>query len=454
MNSDGQHFIPFTHGPSDLLPPVQFLHYSIPPKPISMNREKRSSWLGNLFHQWFPVAPALPGARLVQARRLYDEGAYRACIQQLTVALAMPADPTFVPASAFKWRGLAYRALGDYAAALADLEEVIRRKPESRGGYIDLAALHRAEGEIAAALAVLSRGIERVPAVQVPPLYLERGKVSYAAGDHLAAIDDFNVAVYHLPRQAEGWWRRGLSRAALHEYHPARRDCEKAVALAADDHRAHYALGRVLFRAGRCAAAAKALQRAVELQPEERALLSLLGRVWVQQQEFGQALAVLQTAVDLGANDTATLDALRQARLGEPRTTDRDAEAPLALEVLEPVEQPPLFPGFYDDLPTVYERQQTANEALQEFLGDHLRYPQIAGMMGLEGVVWIAFTVERDGRLSHPAVYQGVSRELDQEALRIVQCMIELGMHWQPARRHDAPVRVRCRLPVVFRLTE
>ncbi len=423
-----------------------------------MDREKQPSWWGSLFNQWFPAAPSQPADLFVHARRLYDEADFAGCVQQLTAALALPPDPGFVPARAFRWRGLAYQALGETGSALADLTEAVRLKPDSRSGYIDLADLHAAEGAWAEALIVLSRGIERVPARQTPPLYLERGKVSYAVRDYLAAIDDFNIAVYHLPRQAEGWLLRGLSRAGLKEYRPAIRDCEKAVSLAPDDHRAHYALGRVLFRAGRYRAAAEALQQAVELEPQQKASLSLLGRALVQLEDFDRARSCLQAAIDLGADDAATRDAWRRALRGIPWDAEAEgspaADDGLLLEMLERVEEEPLFPGFNHDLPTYYEKRRAANAALQDFFRDHRRYPEFARMMGREGVVWIALTVERDGRLTRPRVHHSVSRELDQEALRLVQRMIELGIHWIPAHRNGVPVPALCRLPVPFRLED
>lgn len=423
-----------------------------------MDREKQPSWWGNLLNQWFPAAPSQPGALFVHARRLYDQGDFSGCVQQLTAALALPPDPGFVPARAFRWRGLAYRAMGKAARALADLEEVVRLKPESRSGYIDLADLHAAEEAWAEALAVLSRGIERVPARQTPPLYLQRGKMSHALQDYLAAVDDFNVAVYHLPRQSEGWRLRGLSRAALKEYRPAIRDCEKAVSLAPDDHRTHYALGRVLFRAGRYRAAARALQRAVELEPQQKASLSLLGRALVQLEDFERARSCLQAAIDLGAGDAATRDALHRALRGIPWNAEAPgapaAETGLLLEMLEAVEEEPLFPGFNHDLPAYYEKRRASNAALQEFFGDHRRYPALARMMGREGIVWIALTVERDGRLTRPRVHHSISRELDQEALRLVQRMVDLGIHWIPAKRNGVPVPALCRLPVPFRLED
>jgi len=422
-----------------------------------MEREKKPSWLGRLFNQWFPAPPSSPGQLLVSARQLYESGDYTGCIDLLTRALAAPPDREFVPALAYKWRGLAHQALGAGALALADLEEVVRLKSRSRGGYIDLARFQQAQGAARPAIATLSQGIERVPSRQSPLLYLERGKVSYAVRDYLAAIDDFNVAAYHLPRLAEARLWRGLSRAWLSEYQLAIRDCKKAVELAPGDHHAHYALGRVLFRAGRYAAAAGALLRTVELAAEQPATLSLLGRSLLQTGAFDQALPYLESAVALGAEDDATVDALRLAAMGMPPVTGVSAdgdEAPPCMEVLEKVEEAPLFPDFNRDISGYYEKQRIANEALQEFLRDHLRYPLLASRMGREGVVWIAFTVERNGRLSKSRVHQGVSYELDREALRLVQRMIDLGIHWEPAKRHGVAVPVTCRLPVVFQLPD
>ena len=96
------------------------------------------------------------------------------------------------------------------------------------------------------------------------------------------------------------------------------------------------------------------------------------------------------------------------------------------------VEQSPQFPG--------------GEAALMEFIRKQLQYPAEAKKNNEEGRVMVQFVVTRDGAIRNAEVVRGVSRSLDQEALRIVSVM----PRWNPGKQNGQPVNVRFMLPMTF----
>lgn len=87
-------------------------------------------------------------------------------------------------------------------------------------------------------------------------------------------------------------------------------------------------------------------------------------------------------------------------------------------------------------------------KGLQSFLKTNLRYPASSKRDGIEGTVYILFTVKKDGSLSDFELKQGVNSELDQEALRVMKLM----PHWKAALQNGKPVNSRFVLPVIYKL--
>jgi protein TonB len=67
---------------------------------------------------------------------------------------------------------------------------------------------------------------------------------------------------------------------------------------------------------------------------------------------------------------------------------------------------------------------------------------------GIQGRVIIDFVVERNGTLTNIRVVKSVNPALDKEALRIVKLMPK----WIPGKQCDKKVRVKCIIPIPFRL--
>ncbi|MCQ2230259.1 MAG: TonB family protein [Paludibacteraceae bacterium] len=87
--------------------------------------------------------------------------------------------------------------------------------------------------------------------------------------------------------------------------------------------------------------------------------------------------------------------------------------------------------------------------ALRNYLETHIRYPQSALEISLQGRVIVRFCVEEDGRVTHAEVVRGVDPLLDEETLRVVRGM----PNWIPAENGGKVVRSWVNLPVLFRLT-
>jgi protein TonB len=96
------------------------------------------------------------------------------------------------------------------------------------------------------------------------------------------------------------------------------------------------------------------------------------------------------------------------------------------------VEQMPEFPG--------------GEAALRKFLGSTVKYPEVAQENGVQGKVFVAFVVDRNGGISNVKIARGVDPALDKEAMRVVKSMPK----WIPGKQNGDAVRVSYTVPINF----
>lgn len=96
------------------------------------------------------------------------------------------------------------------------------------------------------------------------------------------------------------------------------------------------------------------------------------------------------------------------------------------------VEQMPEFPG--------------GQVALRKFLSTAVKYPVIAQENAIQGKVFVAFVVDRDGGISNVKISRGVDPSLDKEAIRVVKSMPK----WIPGKQNGEAVRVSYTVPINF----
>lgn len=88
--------------------------------------------------------------------------------------------------------------------------------------------------------------------------------------------------------------------------------------------------------------------------------------------------------------------------------------------------------------------------ALKKYLLDNMKYPKDALEKGIEGSVFIKFTVTAKGNIENIFVQKSVYPSLDAEALRLVKGMSK----WQPGRKNDMPQKVVFNIPIPFKISE
>ena len=86
--------------------------------------------------------------------------------------------------------------------------------------------------------------------------------------------------------------------------------------------------------------------------------------------------------------------------------------------------------------------------ALKSYLATLIKYPENAKELGIQGVVYINFVVEKDGSITEVKVLRGIGGGCDEEALKVVMGMPK----WNPGRQQGTLVRVSFNLPVRFTL--
>jgi TonB family protein len=101
------------------------------------------------------------------------------------------------------------------------------------------------------------------------------------------------------------------------------------------------------------------------------------------------------------------------------------------------VEVPAEFPGGF--------------EKLYKNIGSDLRgrYPKMARRRGIEGKVFVQFTIDKEGAMTDVSIIKGIGGGCDEVAYEVVTKQNK----WNPARHKDKPVKTRMVLPIVFRLS-
>ncbi|MEM9022339.1 MAG: M56 family metallopeptidase, partial [Bacteroidota bacterium] len=94
--------------------------------------------------------------------------------------------------------------------------------------------------------------------------------------------------------------------------------------------------------------------------------------------------------------------------------------------------QMPVFPG--------------GTEALYRYFFKEMDYPKAARKAGVEGKVFVQFTVATDGAVEQVKLKKGIGYGCDEEAVRVVRSMPQ----WQPARSNGQATAVTMTLPIRF----
>lgn len=87
-------------------------------------------------------------------------------------------------------------------------------------------------------------------------------------------------------------------------------------------------------------------------------------------------------------------------------------------------------------------------EALSQFLKDHIKYPPKAAKKRIQGRVEVAFWIDKSGKVHDVRVVESVDKDLDKEAVRVCKLLPD----FIPATVNGVPVEVLFKLPIRFKI--
>jgi protein TonB len=122
---------------------------------------------------------------------------------------------------------------------------------------------------------------------------------------------------------------------------------------------------------------------------------------------------------------------------------EEDISVPFAV-----IEDVPIFPGCENTKAQGATAIRACfNEMMQKHIRRNFRYPEMAQEMGIQGRVFVQFTIMKDGSIGNIR-YRGPDKSLEAEALRIIQKLPNMI----PGKQRGRPVKVPFSIPITFKL--
>ncbi len=104
--------------------------------------------------------------------------------------------------------------------------------------------------------------------------------------------------------------------------------------------------------------------------------------------------------------------------------------------------------GYGATISKVQPKYPEGNSKQEQFFKQNLKYPQTAKNKGIEGVVVVQFSVEKDGSISDVNVVKGIGGGCDEEVVRVVKLMPK----WEPGSFIDQVLKMSTTLFIDFQL--
>lgn len=101
---------------------------------------------------------------------------------------------------------------------------------------------------------------------------------------------------------------------------------------------------------------------------------------------------------------------------------------------------------------TIVQQMPKFDGDINQYLANHIQYPDDAKKNSMQGKVYVSFVIERNGSVSTVKVVRGVpgGKMLDNEAVRVVSAMPK----WKPGMQNGHTVRVQYMVPISFMLDD
>ncbi|MBI3267432.1 MAG: protein kinase [Planctomycetes bacterium] len=162
-------------------------------------------------------------------------------------------------------RGIVEQALGQPAAAVSDLEQVVARQPLNGLAWAMRGFAKLDLGDAAAGRAEIDRGVELCP--DLPDPLRIRAEARRLASDFEGAIADYDRLLALNPKDAVSRANRGICKWKRKDLDGAAADCEEAIRTDAATPAAWYTRGRVRRARGDLVGAEADLSEAIRLSP-------------------------------------------------------------------------------------------------------------------------------------------------------------------------------------------
>lgn len=100
------------------------------------------------------------------------------------------------------------------------------------------------------------------------------------------------------------------------------------------------------------------------------------------------------------------------------------------------------------DFPDVEANFNGGYLEMAKWMQENLKYPELSMELNEKGKVYLKFIVEKDGSITNVEIVRGISKELDNEAKRLVREMPK----WTPGEVKGVKVRSIFTMPINFEL--
>jgi len=189
--------------------------------------------------------------------------------------------------------------VGDYAAALEDIEAVLARSPSDAGSHAVRAQVLRELGRHTEALAAFERATELDPSLGQASA--ERAALLLEVGEYARAEIELVRLVAENPEVPSLWLNLGMCQLGLERYAQAVETLDRYLALEPDLPRGWTLRGTAWLAQSRWPQALADFDRALELDPGDAEVLTLRSRAWRQAGRQAEALKDLGRAEAAGA---------------------------------------------------------------------------------------------------------------------------------------------------------